>query len=103
MPTEASHFLLAAHNQDLIDHLLKDIDQFADWVTTVAFYKAVHLVEAVFSRDPHIKHGRTHEHREQCLKSDRRYSNIYKNYRPLWAASTVARYLEDHSSRQEYS
>jgi hypothetical protein len=27
---------------------------------------------------------------------------MYRYYRLLWAASTVARYLEDHSTRQEY-
>ena len=29
------------------------------------------------------------------LKGEPRYQHIYKHYRPLWAASVVARYLEN--------
>jgi hypothetical protein len=103
MPSRESHLLIADRNQKLIEHLRKDIDRFSEWITTVAFYKALHLIEAVFAGDPSIRHGRSHEHRDQCLKSRRHYAQLYKFYRPLWAASTVARYLEDQSRGDEYS
>jgi hypothetical protein len=102
MPSEGAHLVLAQRNQELIDHLLKDIDRFPDWVTTVAFYRALHLVEAVFANDPNVKHGGDHGKRQEYLKRDRKYASIYKSYRPLWAASTVARYLEDAETGAAY-
>ena len=103
MPSQNAHLDLARRNQDLIDHLLKDIDRFPDWVTTVAFYRALHLVEAVFAADPHIKHGGDHGNRLHLLKYNRQYAAIFKAYQPLWAASVVARYLEDKESATEVS
>ncbi|MFH1023462.1 MAG: hypothetical protein V1809_08730 [Planctomycetota bacterium] len=95
MPTEAAHIALAARNQKTIDYLLNDISAHSEWITTIAFYRALHIVEALFSKDPRARHGTSHERRDHLLKSDKRYSHIYKHYRPLWAASVVARYLED--------
>jgi hypothetical protein len=102
MPSAEEHLTVAERNQKLIDHLLPDIEQFAEWITVIAFYKALHIVEAVFYRTHSSKHGRNHEDRERLLKTTNRYKNIYKFYRPLWAASTVARYLEDQSCKKGY-
>jgi hypothetical protein len=99
MPSEQAHIDLARHNQLLIDHLLPEIHRFSDWVTTVAFYKALHIVEAVFAANGPRRHGGSHPDREQLLKGNRQYSNIWKHYRPLWAASTIARYLEYQGSQ----
>jgi hypothetical protein len=98
MPSQLAHLELAQHNQELIDHLMKDPHRFPDWVTTVAFYRALHLVEAVFAQDAAIKHGGDHGSRQRHLKSNRRYAAIYKAYHPLWTASIVARYLEDRET-----
>src|SRR5207244_4036511 len=95
------HLALAKWNQQTLDYLLKELDHHSAWVATVAFYKALHLVEAVFATDPAIRHGHSHEERENCLKSTRKYSHIWKYYRLIWAASMIARYLEDRSD--EYS
>ncbi|MCI0640660.1 MAG: hypothetical protein L0Y70_16420 [Gemmataceae bacterium] len=103
MPSQAAHLELAQRNQFLINHLVKDIDHFADWVTTVAFYRALHLVEAVFAADSNIKHGGDHGNRLHLLKTNRKYLAIYKAYQPLWSASVVARYLEDKQSATEVS
>lgn len=103
MPSQSAHLELARHNQDLIDHLMKDPHRFPDWVTTVAFYRALHLVEAVFAQDSAIKHGGDHGSRQRHLKSNRRYAAIYKAYHPLWTASIVARYLENRESGSDVS
>jgi len=103
MPSLNAHLDLANRNQDLIDHLTPDIGRFPEWVTTVAFYRALHLVEAVFATDPAIKHGGDHGKRHDYLKRNKKYKAIYEAYRPLWAASVVARYLEDKSSATDYS
>ncbi len=103
MPSDAEHLAVAERNQQLIDHLLPDISRFGDWITVIAFYRALHLVEAVFFRNHPNKHGHNHESRENMLKRTPRYKHIYKHYRTLWAASTVARYLEDRSSGTTYA
>ena len=97
MPNKAAHLNLAKRNQVLIDHLLPKINEHSDWITTIAFYKALHIVEAIFQDDPKILHGQNHEGRDFFLKANKKYHHIYKQYRPLWAASIVARYLENGS------
>lgn len=94
MPSENTHITIAKHNQATIEYLLPKINEHSDWITTIAFYRALHIVEAIFFRNSKILHGHNHETRDHHLKSNRRYSHIYKHYRPLWAASTIARYLE---------
>lgn len=103
MPSDSEHLAVAARNQELINHLLPDIHRFGEWITVVAFYRALHIVEAVFFCDHPAKHGRNHETREDMLKRTKRYQQIYKHYRTLWAASTIARYLEDHSTGTTYA
>jgi hypothetical protein len=95
MPNETSHLSLANHNQDLLDKLVGEIDEFPDWVATVAFYKALHVVEAVFACENPARHGADHPSRERILKMDSKYAHIYRHYRVLYAASMVARYMQD--------
>jgi hypothetical protein len=103
MPDENAHIRLAKHNQDLINHLLPDKKNYSDWITTVAFYKALHLVEAVFFCERSILHGRSHENRDSHLKSIKKFEQIYRHYRPLWAAATIARYLENVGKGKTYN
>ncbi|MBN2211949.1 MAG: hypothetical protein JW709_11185 [Sedimentisphaerales bacterium] len=93
MPSESDHINLALRNQQALDTLIAHEQPHSEWITTIAFYKALHLVEAVFARNK--QHSHNHEHRENHLKRDRRWSHIWKHYRPLWAASMIARYLQD--------
>jgi len=96
MPTETDHIAKAVSNQRAIEHLLTRTDGgFPDWVVTIAFYKALHIVEALFARDPAISHTQTHEQRERVLKKTHRYAHVWKHYAPLFRASLVARYLRD--------
>jgi hypothetical protein len=94
MPSDADHFAAAARNQALLDHLLPQVKQFPEWVAVVAFYKAMHVVEAVLYRTHREKHTFGHERRNEVLKSNRRYDHLYKHYWPLFNASLVARYME---------
>ena len=73
-----------------------------EWVTTIAFYKALQIVEAVFSRDKDIIHRQSHETRLETLKQTRAYEKLYRHYRPLHAASVVARYLTAYRSGKAY-
>ncbi len=101
MATEADHIALVNKNHDALLYLTKNIHQFPEWVAVVAFYKAVRIVEAVFVH----RHGRCchgHQRRLERLKA-LGYKDLHRDYRVLWSASSIARYLYDTSSRRGYS
>lgn len=100
MPDTASHIAVAVRNGDLIKHLLPTKDRHSEWLAVIAFYKALHLVDAMLFCDNSCQHGGDHSERSQILKGNR-YKNIFMNYRPLSSASCVARYLE--ISGREYT
>jgi hypothetical protein len=93
MPSKESHVAAAVENQKVIDYLCERIEDYPGWVAVVAFYKALHVVEATFASNS--IHMDNHRDRNRLLKSDPRYSHIWKNYRPLWDASLIARYLRE--------
>jgi len=105
MPDLKSHQEAATRNQTVLDCLLENYDgspdNFAPWVVTVAFYKALHLVEGIFyadglsSKEKRGFHSKDHQERNQRLRKDNKYKHLWKHYRPLWEASIVARYLFD--------
>jgi len=90
MATEADHISLANSNQLLIDHLI-EVNDFPDWLTTVSFYKAVHVVEAVFANDLHY-HSSSHTNREDRMKRTAKFESIFKNYSHLLTESRTFRY-----------
>jgi len=102
MASERTHIAVANRTQQTIAHLLKDSDCHSPWIATTAFYKALHIVEAVFANDRSILHTANHDDRAQKLKTIRKYENITKNYLPLFRASMVARYLSTHDSFDSY-
>ncbi len=97
MPDERTHVAAAVHNQEVLDHLLRE-DSCCDWAAVVAFYKALHVVEAVFWRNHDGFHASSHGSRERLLKRNRRrYGEIYKRYAKLSRLSMIARYLESRT------
>ena len=103
MPSKEAHIAAANENQEVIDYLLNRVDDFPGWVVTVAFYKAVHVVEAMFAHENAIG-GHTDQHtiRNNTLKRTKQYQHIWKNYRLLWQASLIARYLRENNNRPTY-
>ncbi len=87
MGTAATHSQQAIHNQ----RFLNSIDRlaFPDWYVTVAFYKAVHLVEGLLVRKGHPTGS--HVQRNTALK--RLFPAVWTQYRPLYNQSRVARYF----------
>jgi len=47
-------------------------------------------------------HSKDHKERNQRLKNIKRFGHIWKNYRPLFVASMVARYLFDPDTGKEH-
>ncbi len=86
MGTEANHKEKASHNQKFLETI--DPKEFSDWVVTVAFYKALHLVEMIFAKSKryHVNHLQRH----QALK--REHPQLWMEYRPLYQQSRRARY-----------
>lgn len=94
MPEQSSHLKLVNRNHELLRYLLPKLEEFPDWVATVAFYKAVHLVESVFITDPNIRHADCHESRNLALKKYRKYEHVYRHFRILYTMSLKARYMD---------
>lgn len=92
MPKATEHLEMANRTQETIRHLLLDVNLHAPWIATTAFYKALHVVEAVFENDPSIRHTTDHDKRGQELKRQNKYKNIAIHYGALQRASQIARY-----------
>jgi len=97
MADRKNHLAVAAKNEELIQHLILTKARHSEWVAVIAFYKALHLIDAMLFCDHSCKHGGDHKERQRVLKTTRKYNNIYEHYRPLFAASCIARYLEHGS------
>jgi hypothetical protein len=102
MSSADSHISLANKNQSVLTHLAVDLEKYSEWVATVAFYKALHIVESVFVAKG-VGNTSNHVDRLLKLKRDRRFHHIFEHYRPMWVASQIARYLEDPAGPTAYS
>lgn len=102
MPSKSAHIAAATENQKAIDYLCKEIDSFSPWIVSIAFYKGLHVIEAVFAGEKPEGHADTHGGRHRILKTTNRYQNLWKNYCPLWQASLVARYLRENENAPTY-
>lgn len=97
MPSFNSHVDAAARNQATIDFLVTGGESHTPWIITVAFYKALHVIEAILAAQTPPLHHQDHTSRGIYLKTNRRFEHIYRNYSPLQQASMVMRYLHDES------
>lgn len=102
MASELDHIAAANLNQKTLSHLCQDVSIHGPWVAVVAFYKALHIVEAVFANDPDVRHCTDHGSRELALKRKTKYEHINRQYAPLSRAATIARYLH-HSGKNYHS
>lgn len=94
MSSEADHISLANRNHALLLHLLTN-GAYDDWAITVAFYKAIHVVEAVFANDRNF-HSTSHFDRENQLKLPK-FKHISRDFSHLSTLSRIARYLGDQA------
>ena len=104
MPSKASHLCVVRENTATIEWIRKAPSPMPQWVVTVAFYKALHIVEAVFAADKNspIRHADDHAQRNDVLRRENRYRHLWKHYRPLWNDSLIARYLQGNSDTDTY-
>ena len=105
MSSYQAHLYQAKHNEGLLSELLTSLS-YKDWLITVAFYSAIHYVEAAFFNNPTIVHTDTsiptypdgrwrdspHNWRMKLLeKHCPKY--VWKSFRSLYNESYIARYL----------
>ena len=99
MPTIEAHVIHASRTQRTLGVLSEDIETHAEWVVTTAFYKSVHLVEAVFRLNGR-RDSIDHKGRLETLRLDPRYGNFAAEFKQLYDHSCAARYLSVPNDRQ---
>jgi len=93
MATELEHIALANKNHEALVVLLRSAGDHPEWVATIAFYKALQIIEATFAHKG-LGHGHGHSKRLEVLQDNKNgYSSLCKHYEALLEASEVARYL----------
>ena len=102
MANELDHIALANKNHEVLIYLMEQPGKYPEWIATVAFYKAVQIVEATFSNHHSAKNCSSHPDRLAALKHPD-FQLLFPHYRALYSASTVARYLHDNLSHTSYS
>ena len=86
MPKPKQHQEKASSSRAFLDSISTDAPP--DWIATVAFYTAVHLVEKL--RAYRGEHSENHEDRNSAVRRD--YRAIQTEYHELYNHSLVARY-----------
>ncbi len=101
MPRTHEHIQQAQHNQELLKSLDIDNFPFLDWVATIAFYAALHYVEAWFASQGKGMHYTAHQERNRAISQvDEFRPVIWPNYRALQDCSHLARYKCTHPSKK---
>ena len=86
MATQPQHKKQAEHNQAFLKSI--DADGFPDWYATVAFYKALHLVEMLLRKKK--KRSNNHVVRNRVLRTE--FLAVWRDYKTLYSFSRLARY-----------
>jgi len=86
MPQETDHIRQARHNAQFLSTL--GCTPYPDWAITVAFYTAIHLVEAHFAR----RNIDSFDHRNRRSRVSNHLQQIAPDYRLLENECRLARY-----------
>jgi len=88
MPAEVIHLRQLRHNLDFLRSFYSPATPYPDWAATVAFYVAVHAVEAWLAR----RGIHSHSHQERTIHLRAFLPQLWRSYRRLETASRLARY-----------
>lgn len=77
------------HNREFLPGIP---EEFHDWQITVAFYTALHAVDALLASDG-VQGIHSHDRRNETLKKTNRYKAIRSPYLSLYGLSRTVRYL----------
>lgn len=100
MPTFDEHKTKYDKNKELLEQEL-NISKCTnyDWIVTVAFYTALHLVEAECAKTN--IHNATHTDRGVYINRDRRFIKIRSQYKFLHDRSLAARYSSKIANKEK--
>lgn len=93
MPASQDHVALAKKNRSALEYLRLKIDDYPEWVVTVAFYEALHHIEAAMACDTSIQRTSGHKERHDAIRNHKEFKKIYAPYKNLFDASCIARYM----------
>jgi hypothetical protein len=91
MANPHKHLSQWRHNRELISAIPPT---HPDWIVTIAFYVALHAVDALLEYD-NVSGVHSHDSRNRVLIRTRRYEKIWEHYQPLHDLSRRIRYLAD--------
>ncbi len=91
MASSSNHLKQWTHNREFLPLIPS---QFTDWLVTVAFYTALHAVDALLAED-NVPGIVSHAARNIVLSRTNRYSFICKRYLPFFDLSQTIRYLAE--------
>ena len=90
MPNKTQHLLIAESNEQFFANLNLADGAYRGWASTVAFYAALHYVEAFFFVKG--RHSPDHRTRDGYMVQFTETMSIYDDFCELKAISTRARY-----------
>ena len=88
MGQEAGHLEKARHNERFLRTFDIDTTPYLDWVAVVAFYAAVHFLEALLAKSP----IHPTDHGERLRRVQQRSRTAYQHFRLLKDFAEGARY-----------
>ncbi len=93
MPNNSSHLAQYQKNKELlsVEEMAIDTTRHLDWVITIVFYCAVHLVESELAKKPFCSND--HRERLEEIKKTSTLQPILNEYHTLFHASKKVRYL----------
>jgi len=101
VPIKKDHLAIARDNELLVEQLNLDSAPARGWASTIAFYAALHYVEAFFSVSG--VHSADHRTRDSNLYRFNETMSIYDDFCELKNISTSARYFGKYPSKRDYS
>ncbi len=100
MPDIVTHQQQVGHNRQVSTYLQLAGDTFLDWVVTVMFYTALHLIDQVLAHNAGL-HPRNHRQRHAAMSQQPALAPVYRDYRELEHQSWRSRYEGARFTAQE--
>lgn len=99
MANRATHLQIAKENEHALAAIQTESGVGRGWAATIAFYAAVHYVEAFLATKG--RHSVDHRTRDSGLNENDETRAIYPEFSELKSLSFTARYQGKYPSRQE--
>lgn len=94
MPSDVEHNKQYQHNKSLLQftEFCVDSTNYYDWVITIIFYAAVHLVEDVLANSNNPSHSKDHFDRKIQILANAKLRPVASQYLTIYNQSIRARY-----------